>query len=60
MGDTILDKRHYAQQNLDHLRRALMLEPRGHKEMYGTILVEKDIQEADIAVLFIHNEGVTI
>ena len=40
-----------------------MFEPRGHHEMYGAILVEPDKDEksqesvADIAVLFIHNEG---
>ncbi len=57
LGDTLLDKRRYAREHVDHLRRALMFEPRGHKEMYGTILVDKDIDEADIAVLFMHNEG---
>ncbi|MCA9949184.1 MAG: proline racemase family protein, partial [Anaerolineales bacterium] len=29
-GDTILAKRRYAQKHIDHLRRALMWEPRGH------------------------------
>lgn len=29
-GDTILDKRRYVQENLDHLRKLLMFEPRGH------------------------------
>ena len=56
-GDTLLDKRRYARDHLDHLRRALMFEPRGHKDMYGAILVEKDADEADLAVLFIHCEG---
>ncbi|XP_064388488.1 trans-L-3-hydroxyproline dehydratase-like [Halichondria panicea] len=56
-GDTLLDKRRYARDHLDHLRRALMFEPRGHKDMYGAILVEKDADKADLAVLFIHCEG---
>ncbi len=56
-GATILDKRRHAQRRLDHLRRFLMHEPRGHNEMYGVIPVEPDHPEADLAVLFCHNEG---
>ncbi len=57
LGDTILDKRRYARERLDHLRRMLIFEPRGHHDMYGVIPVEPDHPEADIAVLFMHNEG---
>ena len=57
IGDDILAKRRYMRENFDHLRQFLMLEPRGHADMYGTILVEPSLPEADIAVLFIHNEG---
>jgi proline racemase len=56
-GDTILAKRRYAREQLDHLRRLLMFEPRGHFDMYGVIPVEPDLPEADLAVLFMHNEG---
>jgi proline racemase len=56
-GATILEKRRYARENLDHLRRLLIFEPRGHYDMYGVIPVEPDISGADMAVLFIHNEG---
>ncbi len=56
-GKTLLDKRRYARENLDHLRRFLMFEPRGHFDMYGALLVEPDHPEAHIAVLFMHNEG---
>jgi proline racemase len=56
-GDTLLDKRRYARDHLDHLRRLLVFEPRGHADMYGVIPVEPDHADADLAVLFIHNEG---
>ncbi len=56
-GATILAKRRYARDKLDHLRRMLMFEPRGHFDMYGVIPVEPDLPEADLAVLFMHNEG---
>ncbi len=56
-GATILEKRRYAREHLDHLRRLLMAEPRGHADMYGAVLVEPDLPDADLAVLFLHNEG---
>jgi proline racemase len=56
-GRTLLDKRRDARERFDHLRRGLMLEPRGHDGMYGALLVEPDHPEADLAVLFMHNEG---
>lgn len=56
-GRTLLDKRREARERFDHLRRGLMLEPRGHDGMYGALLVEPDHPEADLAVLFMHNEG---
>ena len=56
-GATILEKRRYVRSHLDHLRTMLMSEPRGHADMYGALLVESDLPEADMAVLFMHNEG---
>ena len=56
-GSTILEKRRYAKENLDHLRTALMWEPRGHADMYGTILTEPVTPDGDVGVLFLHNEG---
>ena len=43
--------------HLDHLRKILIFEPRGHYDMYGALLVEPDLPGADLAVLFMHNEG---
>ncbi|MBN9090134.1 MAG: proline racemase family protein [Reyranella sp.] len=57
IGVTLLDKRREVRERHDHLRRGLMLEPRGHDGMYGALLVEPDHPEADLAVLFMHNEG---
>ena len=56
-GKTLLEKRREARERFDHLRRGLMLEPRGHDGMYGALLVEPDHPDADLAVLFMHNEG---
>jgi trans-L-3-hydroxyproline dehydratase len=43
--------------NLDHLRRALMWEPRGHFDMYGCVPTSPVTPGADLGVLFLHNEG---
>lgn len=56
-GATILEKRRDALENHDWIRRALMLEPRGHEGMYGVIPVAPSHPDADLAVLFTHNEG---
>ncbi len=56
-GDTILERRRYAREHLDHLRTALMWEPRGHADMYGCLVTPPVSLEADIGILFMHNEG---
>ncbi|MDF0600203.1 proline racemase family protein [Psychromarinibacter sp. C21-152] len=56
-GATILDKRRYAAEHLDHLRRFIIHEPRGHDGMYAAVFVEPDLPGADLAVLFLHNAG---
>lgn len=56
-GDTILARRRYMRQRLDHLRTALMFEPRGHADMYGCIVTPPVSPGADFGVLFTHNEG---
>ncbi|WP_160153732.1 proline racemase family protein [Microbulbifer sp. ALW1] len=56
-GDSVLAKRRFAQQHHDELRCALMWEPRGHRDMYGAIVVPPNDPGADFGALFIHNEG---
>jgi proline racemase len=56
-GKTMLEKRAWVSRHSDHLRRALMLEPRGHADMYGAILTEPVMPGSHAGVLFMHNEG---
>src|SRR5260221_969772 len=56
-GATMLDKREWVKRHADHLRRALMLEPRGHADMYGALLTEPVAPGSHAGVLFMHNEG---
>src|SRR5438128_10535725 len=56
-GDTMLEKRRSLQQHFDHIRKALLWEPRGHRDMYGAIVTQGVTPDADLGVLFMHNEG---
>ncbi|MDQ3554058.1 MAG: proline racemase family protein [Chloroflexota bacterium] len=53
----ILERRRWAQEHADDARRVAMHEPRGHRDMYGAILLPPFRADADVAVLFMHNEG---
>jgi trans-L-3-hydroxyproline dehydratase len=61
LGGTLLDQRAEARYKYDHVRKSLMLEPRGHADMYGAILRQETeltaTGEAHIGVLFTTNEG---
>ena len=56
-GDTILDKRRDAAERLDHVRRLLVYEPRGHADMYGRFVTDPEDDGADLGVVFFHNAG---
>ena len=56
-GRTILEKRRDALEHLDHVRRLLVHEPRGHADMYGCFVTEPEDGGADLGVVFFHNEG---
>ncbi|KAF2086442.1 Diaminopimelate epimerase-like protein [Saccharata proteae CBS 121410] len=69
---TLLSLRHHISKDYDHLRRIVVHEPRGHRDMYGALLVpeteltaschgqeetEPTIANADIGVLFLTATG---
>ena len=56
-GRTVLDRRSWAQEHLDDLRRFLINEPRGHAGMYGGFVVPADDVDGDLGVVFFHNYG---
>jgi proline racemase len=56
-GRSILEKRRFAAEQLDHVRRLLVHEPRGHADMYGCFVTEPEDDGADLGVVFFHNAG---
>jgi proline racemase len=57
LGGTVLERRRDALERLDHVRRLLVLEPRGHADMYGCHVVPPNDEGADLGVVFFHNAG---
>lgn len=56
-GDTILRKRRYFREHLDHIRRGIIWEPRGHADMYGAVITPPCTPDGDFGTFFLHNEG---
>ncbi|MDQ7908488.1 proline racemase family protein [Phytohabitans sp. ZYX-F-186] len=56
-GESMARRREYFMANMDHLRRLLMYEPRGHAAMSGAILQPPTRPDADMGVLFIEVSG---
>lgn len=54
-GTSVLEKRRSFREQYDHLRTALLWEPRGHADMYGAVITPS--ADADADVFFLHNEG---
>ncbi len=58
-GETVRERREHAMRDpeVQHLRRLLCNEPRGHADMYGGMIVPADDPDGDLGVLFWHREG---
>jgi len=58
-GASVLERREFARRSpgVDHVRKLLCHEPRGHADMYGCFLVPPDDSSADLGVLFWHKDG---
>ena len=56
-GKTMSEKKEYMASNLDYLRTALLLEPRGHSDMFGAIMTSPTIPDADFGVIFMESGG---
>lgn len=56
-GVTMAEKKTYLQQRHDDLRTMLMLEPRGHRDMFGVLLTPPCRPEADMGLIFMDSGG---
>ena len=56
-GKTMAQKRDWMKRHVDDLRRALLFEPRGHRDMCAAMLTEPVSPGSDAGILFFHNDG---
>ena len=57
LGATMAEKKQYMKDRLDYFRTLLMHEPRGHRGMFGVILMPPVSPKAHYGVLFIDHAG---
>jgi proline racemase len=56
-GRSLLEQRDYMRKNLDHLRSALMCEPRGHRGMFGAVMAPATRPGVDFGIIWVDNDG---
>lgn len=56
-GRTMAEKKQYLERNLDYIRTAVMNEPRGHNDMFGSILMEPVSDKANFGIVFMDGGG---
>lgn len=57
LGNTVAEKKQWLMDNKDDLRKSLMLEPRGHSEMFGAFLIPASDPKADFGAIFMDTGG---
>ncbi len=57
LGKTLPARREWLRRRADHLRRALLLEPRGHTDMTAALLTEPVSPGAEAGILFMDGAG---
>lgn len=58
-GKTMAEKKAFAEEHLNSLRKLALLEPRGYDDMYGGFLVPPVNAGSDLGVVFIHGTGMS-
>lgn len=56
-GETLMEQREYLRVNFDHIRAALMCEPRGHQGMFGAVICPSTRPDVDFGVVWIDPFG---
>lgn len=56
-GKNVAEKMAFFRTHYDELRKLLLWEPRGHKDLFGAVITEAADQRADIGVFFMTSAG---
>ncbi len=57
LGKSVAEKKAYLERERDDLRKFIIYEPRGHRDMFAAILVEPGSEEAELGVVFMDGGG---
>ena len=57
IGNTMVEKGQYLKDHHDDFRKFVILEPRGHNDMFGAIITSPCHQAADFGVIFMDTSG---
>lgn len=57
IGKTMAEKKEYLTDRLDYIRTSAMHEPRGHSDMFGSIITNPSNEEADFGIIFMDGGG---
>lgn len=56
-GKSMAEKKEYLEKNLDEIRTSVMLEPRGHSDMFGSIITTPVNDDSDFGIIFMDGGG---
>ncbi len=56
-GKTMAEKKQYLIDELDYIRTSIMLEPRGHENMFGSVITQPCNEDADFGIIFMDGGG---
>jgi len=56
-GRSLLEQREHMRQTNDHLRSALMCEPRGHRGMFGAVMAPPTREGVDFGIIWMDSDG---
>ena len=56
-GKNMAEKKQYFIDHLDHIRKSVMWEPRGHQDMFGAFVLPPTTEEADFGLIFMDTGG---
>lgn len=56
-GETQRDKRDYMAKHFDKVRSFAMCEPRGHRDMFGSVLTKPSTPDGDVGILYLTTGG---
>jgi|SRR5690625_633583 len=54
-GDTVAEQRDYMWENHDWIRTSIIQEPRGHRDMFGAVLLPPKRDDIDFGVIYMDN-----